>query len=161
MNEAGRRVELRSTAVPTLVAPDEGRVQLVFGRPMFKIGASQGSARLGLIDAALDPGGGFPFPHVHDDLEEAFYVLEGEVEFLLGDTWVTGGAGCTVFIPAGCIHAFRNTSARRARQLVIGTSPEMLDLIRALGSSPPERWDGICARARTRLIYDSPHFPNR
>jgi quercetin dioxygenase-like cupin family protein len=151
--------EVSATATPTLIAPDAGGVQLAFGRPMFQIGATQGSTGLGLIDVTLDPGGGFPFPHVHEDLEEAFYVLEGEVEFLLDDTWVRGWSGCTVFVPAGCVHAFRNASARPARQLVIGSSPDMLGLVKALGSSPRERWDDICADVRTRLVYGSRHFP--
>jgi uncharacterized cupin superfamily protein len=126
---------------------------------MFKIGSGDGSTGLALIDVTLAPGGGFSFPHVHEDLEEAFYVLEGEVDYLLGDAWVSAGPGCTVFIPAGCVHAFRNASDRSARQLVIGSSPEMLELIRELGSSPRDRWDEICARSRTRLVYASPHFP--
>ena len=126
---------------------------------MFKIGTGDDSTGLALIDTTLDAGGGFPFPHVHADLEEAFYVLEGEVEFLLDDAWTKAGAGCTVFIPAGCVHAFRNSSARPARQLVIGSSPEMLELISELGSNPRERWDEICLRSRTHLVYDSRHFP--
>ncbi len=150
---------MSATATPTLIGPDDGRVELSFGRPMFKIGSRDGSTGLGLIDVTLAPGGGFPFPHVHDDLEEAFYVLEGEVDFLLDDAWVTAGPGSTVFIPTGRVHAFRNNSGRPARQLVIGSSPQMLELIRELGSSPREQWDEICARSRTRLVYDSAHFP--
>jgi uncharacterized cupin superfamily protein len=31
----------------------------------------------------LPPGGGLQMPHWHEDMDEAFYVLEGEIEFLL------------------------------------------------------------------------------
>lgn len=144
---------------PSVIRPDEGAVELSFGRPRFKIGSSQGSTSLGLIDATVPPGGGFPFPHAHDRLEEAFYVLDGEVQYLLDDAWVTAATGWTVFVPAGCVHAFRNHSARPARQLVLGSSPEMLELIGRLGRSPHERWDDICARWGTRLAYESDHFP--
>jgi uncharacterized cupin superfamily protein len=146
-------------ATATVIGADDGAVQLAFGRPLFKIGPDQGSTGLGLIDAVLAPGDGFPFPHVHDELEEAFYVLDGEVAFLLDDTWMTARPGCTVFIPAGCVHAFQNKSGGSARQLVLGSSPEMVALVRDLGSNPRDRWDEICARSRTRLAYDSPHFP--
>jgi len=37
------------------------------------------------VEETTPPGGGPP-PHVHSDEDETLYVLEGEVEFLLGDT---------------------------------------------------------------------------
>ncbi|HLI61463.1 MAG TPA: cupin domain-containing protein [Solirubrobacteraceae bacterium] len=147
------------TTTPAAIGAGEGTVELSFGRPMFKIGAPQGATWLGLIDATVPPGGGFRVPHWHDDIEEAFYVLAGKVEYLLGDTWITARTGGTVFIPAGCIHAFRNDTSHTARMLVIGSSPEMLELIRELGTSPRERWEDVCARYRTHLASDSPHFP--
>lgn len=148
-----------ATCTPAAIGPEEGVVELSFGRPMFKVGTSQGATGLGIIDATVPTGAGFRFPHWHEDLEESFYVLEGEVEYLLGEQWVMASPGGTVFIPAGCIHAFRNDSDRTARMLVIGSSPDMLELIRDLGSSPRENWDAVCARYRTQLAYDSPHFP--
>jgi quercetin dioxygenase-like cupin family protein len=42
-------------------------------------------------------------PHVHDHLD-AFYVLEGEVEFLLGDETVPATAGTLVASPPGVRH---------------------------------------------------------
>ena len=41
------------------------------------------------MEALVPPGGGPP-PHVHRNEDETFYVLEGRVEFRLGDERVTG-----------------------------------------------------------------------
>jgi uncharacterized cupin superfamily protein len=144
-----------------LIGPEEGHVELSVGRPMFKLGIAQGATGLGLIDTAVPPGGGFALPHWHETLEEAFYVLEGTIDYLAGTEWLTARAGSTVFIPAGCVHAWSNSSAEPARQLVIGSSAEMLDMIRALGTTPRERWDEVSARYDMYFAYDSPHFPAR
>lgn len=58
----------------------------------------------------MPPGGGFPFAHVHEQYEEVFYVLEGEVEYRLGEGWTVAPAGTTVCVPRGVVHAFRNAS---------------------------------------------------
>jgi quercetin dioxygenase-like cupin family protein len=65
------------------------------------------------MEAVVPPGGGPP-PHIHRNEDETFYVLEGEVEFLLGDRIVTGGAGDFVNVPRGTVHRFP-TPARPAR----------------------------------------------
>jgi uncharacterized cupin superfamily protein len=152
---------LHATAEPIVIQPEAGTVTLSFGRPRFKIGRAQGSAGLGLIDTRVPPGAGFRLPHWHNKLEEAFYVLDGEMEDLLGDTWGAATAGSTIFIPAGCVHAWRNNSERPARQLVIGDSPDMLELIRELGTKPREAWDEISARYHTHLAYEHPDFPHK
>jgi uncharacterized cupin superfamily protein len=150
---------MSATRAPLVVGPGEGRVELKFGRPMFKLGVAQGSDGLGLLEAIVPAGGGFRIPHWHEDLDEAFYVLEGEIEYLLGDEWQRATAGTTVFVPAGCVHAWRNDSAHPARELVMGSSGEMNELIRSLGTTAPERWDSVLAQHRTHIAHDSPHMP--
>jgi quercetin dioxygenase-like cupin family protein len=56
-------------------------------------------------------------PHVHDDHVDAFYVLEGEVEFMLDDEVVRVGPGTLVAAPPGTRHGFRNPGAGIARFL--------------------------------------------
>jgi quercetin dioxygenase-like cupin family protein len=51
-------------------------------------GAESGGAYFAM-EAIVPPGGGPP-PHIHRNEKETFYVLEGEVEFLLGDRLVKG-----------------------------------------------------------------------
>lgn len=61
--------------------------------------------------------------HVHERLEETWYVLEGELEFRLGDEIVHATAGATVFVPPHVPHAFANRSDAPARFLLILSPP--------------------------------------
>ncbi len=61
--------------------------------------------------------------HVHERLEETWYVLDGELEFRLGDETVTAAAGATVFVPPHVPHAFANRSDAPARFLLIMSPP--------------------------------------
>ena len=56
-------------------------------------------------------------PHLHRGHSDSFYVLEGELEFLVGDRVVTAPAESFVLSPPGVIHGFRNVSGRKARVL--------------------------------------------
>lgn len=54
----------------------------------------------------LMPKGSGPKPHVHERYHEYFYLLDGEIRYQIGDQLVTAGAGSTVSIPPGNVHAF-------------------------------------------------------
>jgi quercetin dioxygenase-like cupin family protein len=65
-----------------------------------------------LIEFELEPGFEGPDPHTHDDHVDAFYVLEGEVEFRLGDEKRLAGAGSFVATPPGVVHTFTSGPGR-------------------------------------------------
>ncbi len=67
------------------------------------------------------PAGSAPPPHVHDDEDEAFYVLEGELTFQLGDELINAGQGELAFAPRGIPHTLANLSAAAARYLLVCT----------------------------------------
>ena len=54
----------------------------------------------------LCPRDSGPPPHTHTQLE-TFYVLDGEITFLLDGTTLTGKAGSYVAVPPGVVHSFR------------------------------------------------------
>ena len=56
-------------------------------------------------------------PHLHDDHVDSFYVLEGQVEFVVGDRTILAGPGTTVVAPPGTTHGFRNAGSGWARLL--------------------------------------------
>lgn len=58
-------------------------------------------------------------PHRHPDWDEAFYVLEGEVEALVGERVVRRQAGSFILIPRGMAHRVWNCGDRPARILAI------------------------------------------
>ena len=146
---------MTGTRACMVVPPGSGTpVELGLGPPTIKVGPPL-SAQIGLLESELPPGGGFRVPHWHEDLDEVFYVLDGEIEYLLEGEWRRAPAGTTVFIPAGTIHAFRNDSGHPARQLAIGP-PSAVELITELAGQPRDRWGQVHARHRSHYAHDQP-----
>ncbi len=54
----------------------------------------------------------FVDPHTHDDHTDSFYVLEGEVEFTVGDDTVRAGPGTVLSAPPGARHGSGGRDAR-------------------------------------------------
>jgi len=78
--------------------PGAGRQAIAGGGQItFKFGPDDGAKDLSMFESVLPPVGG-AFPHLHREFEEAFYVLEGEVRFLLGDEWYSGPRGTAVHV---------------------------------------------------------------
>ena len=74
----------------------------------------------GIIEVTLPPRWDGPPLH-HHDFDEAFYVLDGELTFQLGDELVTRGPGSLTFAPRGSHHTLANAADAGARYLLICT----------------------------------------
>ena len=85
------------------------------------LGLSQDTPRFNLSIITMAPGREGPSSHVHEDEDDAFYVLDGELTFVLGDEReeVSAVAGTFVLVPPGIPHTFVNRSAAPARILNI------------------------------------------
>ena len=70
----------------------------------------------GIIDIA--PGRHLE-THVHAGEDDAFYILEGEMIFELGDEEVTAPPGTFVLVPPGAPHGFRNEGSTPVRMFNI------------------------------------------
>jgi quercetin dioxygenase-like cupin family protein len=57
--------------------------------------------------------------HVHDGEDDAFYILEGELTFVLGRDDVAAPPGTFVLVPPGVVHGFRNDGGSPVRILNI------------------------------------------
>src|SRR5439155_25420497 len=73
-----------------------------------------------LSEIRVSPHNGPP-PHIHSREDESFFVLEGEVEFQLGDEKVVAKPGAFIQGPRGIPHSFRNNTQSPARMLVFVT----------------------------------------
>jgi mannose-6-phosphate isomerase-like protein (cupin superfamily) len=70
--------------------------------------------------------------HVHHGDDEAWYVLEGVLRFLIGEETFEAGPGSAVLAPKGTPHAYGNArNGERARYLLVMT-PRLRALVRAL-----------------------------
>jgi mannose-6-phosphate isomerase-like protein (cupin superfamily) len=57
--------------------------------------------------------------HVHPDEDDAFYIVEGELTFVIGDETVAAAPGTFVLVPPGVEHGFRNDGEDPVRMLNI------------------------------------------
>jgi mannose-6-phosphate isomerase-like protein (cupin superfamily) len=86
-----------------------------------EIGLLVASKEVSVIRARYPAGRQVAGPHVHHDHTDAFYVLEGELVFVIGheQRTVTVTAGGLVAVPPGVAHSFRTAGERPARWLTI------------------------------------------
>jgi quercetin dioxygenase-like cupin family protein len=62
-------------------------------------------------------------PHTHPDHVDAFYVLEGQIEFRLGEEPRVAGPGTFVAVPPNTVHGFRHAGPEPIRFLNLHTPP--------------------------------------
>ena len=86
----------------------------------FKIPSRQTGGAYSLFEVTTQPGAGPP-PHVQHREDEAFFVLEGEYEFLSGKETLRVGAGSLIYVPKGTLHAHRNIGEGVGRMLATQT----------------------------------------
>jgi quercetin dioxygenase-like cupin family protein len=128
---------------PLVLGPNEGEALWCVGvLTTVKTDAEQPPGAYAIIEDLAPKGSGTPL-HVHQEDDETFYVLEGELTFYLGEEApLQASPGPFVHIPGGTVHAFRVASAT-ARYLII-TTPHHMSFYRAISepaqtrSIPPE-----------------------
>jgi quercetin dioxygenase-like cupin family protein len=104
------------------LAPGEGSKSLwVLGELMtYKVLSDQTGGAYSLFEVTTPPGSGPP-PHVQHREDEAFYVLEGDYEFLVEDRTLRVPAGSLLYVPRGNLHTHKNVGEGTGRMLVSQT----------------------------------------
>jgi quercetin dioxygenase-like cupin family protein len=99
-----------------VLGPGEGKTVSVLGEPYtYKVVGGDTGGNYSLIECIAAGDG--PPPHIHKSEEEAFYVLEGEVNVKIGEQTIR--AGSFVLIPRGTVHTFSTVGTEPAKMLVI------------------------------------------
>ncbi len=101
-----------------------------------------------VLEMTLPVGSAAPL-HVHDNLDDTWYILEGEMVVRCGDDMSTVGAGYWVSMPRGVPHTFRVVGDRDARILLVHDNASFRDLIRELG-----------VPAAAHIVPTQPVFPS-
>jgi mannose-6-phosphate isomerase-like protein (cupin superfamily) len=83
------------------------------------LGLSEHSPRLNVSVITMAPGAHGPEMHAHADEDDSFYVLDGELVFILEEGDVRAPEGTFVLVPPGVEHSFRNPLDRPTRVLNI------------------------------------------
>lgn len=100
------------------------------------------------------PGGGPPL-HIHDTVDEAFYVVEGEYEIRLDSQAYKAPGGTLVYGPRGVAHEFRNVGDGPAKMLCIATPAGVERFFEGLGrlfSGGRPEWERLVELATTHEI---------
>jgi quercetin dioxygenase-like cupin family protein len=141
---------------------DEG--QLILAGPSVsavKVSGSVTEDRASVIEMTLDAAWQGPPPHIHNEIDHVWYVVNGRVRARFGDDEIELSPGDVAWVAHGQPHSFA-TGAEQATMLQIDT-PRALDayfwdLADAFprGTRPDARLVGeIMARHDTHLIHDS------
>ncbi len=101
--------------------PGEGkRVQARGSEMFFKATAANTGGAMSLMERELPPKGARNTPaHVHVGMMEAFYILEGCVDFSVDDEVISCGPREFLLVPGGVGHAHWNSADEAARLLII------------------------------------------
>ncbi len=91
-----------------------------------------------VIEATVAPGGGAPL-HVHDDLDDSFYLVSGRLAMRCGEQAFPVEPGAYVALPHGVPHTFRVISDEPAVMLQIHTDDSFLRFIKAVGQPATSR----------------------
>jgi quercetin dioxygenase-like cupin family protein len=109
---------------PVVLAPGSGQIVRVPGHPYALKARREDTGGAYSLNEVTITGYGPP-QHVHRAEEEAFYVVEGEVNVQVGEEVVHGTPGSFVLIPRGTVHTFWNAGPSPAKLLVIVSPPGM------------------------------------
>jgi len=105
-----------------LLEPGEGRSVSLRGTQVgFKVESDRAEGA-SCVEFTAAPGFDTGL-HVHERLEETFYVLDGEFEFRAGEETFQATAGASIFVPPRVPHAFANRGAAPSKLLLIMSPP--------------------------------------
>lgn len=100
-----------------------------------KVGGDRSSGVLSCVELVAPRGFGPPL-HRHDVEDELFYIADGEVRFIAGDTDEVVGTGGTVWLPKLLPHQFQ-VLTETARVFQVTTPAQFERFVATLGAPAP------------------------
>ena len=131
---------------------DEGVVYDSMGDSMrFVLNGEDTSDAYTFIEDTIKPGFKVAL-HLHRDHAETFYIVDGEIEFTVGNQIVFGKPGTTVYVAPNTPHAAQSEGA--AKMLTIFSPSGLEGAMQAFAELPPEQADDPGAWADIMQEYD-------
>ncbi len=127
-------------------------------RLIWKATAASTAGGFDQFELTADPDHEGAPEHIHDAVDESFFVLDGAFQFKLRDQLLIAEAGTFVFVPRGVNHTWRNAVLRRSRMILTYVPGGMEAFFRdaaALMHSPapdPAALAEINKRHNTRVV---------
>ena len=142
---------------PKIVRADEGKSINVLGdMQTIKLTGKDTNGLFTLIEEENIPGTSIP-PHVHDNEDEIFKVLEGQMELTVGDKTTVLKAGDLAFGPRGVPHSWKIVGEEKAK-VILSVFPSGIELmfeeLALMPPGPPDfaKVSEICARYGVNFI---------
>jgi quercetin dioxygenase-like cupin family protein len=126
---------------PELVRSNSGKTGCekplsIFGEDVYiKVDGKQTGGAWSMIEQVSPPGGGPPV-HCHSREDESFYVVEGELLFLVGEERIAAHAGDFLWAPRNIPHTFLNVGAVPSRVTVVMSPSGMEEFFLKLAAIP-------------------------
>jgi mannose-6-phosphate isomerase-like protein (cupin superfamily) len=148
------------TTQPYVLQPGQGE-SVAIGPASMLVKTVNGDSgdRLFVAEHVMPPMFAGPASHVHDEMDHAFYILEGILRLVVTGEEHLVAAGSFVFVPRATVHSFGNASELPTRFLEInvpgGFERYYRDLAKAfpIGAAiDPERMQEIQQRHGIRPV---------
>lgn len=98
--------------------------------------------------------GPWTVPHIHQAMEESFYVLEGSFVFTMNGDEIEAGAGSFILVPRGVTHVIR-AEASGGRLLCLAVPAGLEEMFKELSRLPSDAITDPAVRAAISSRYDS------
>ena len=120
---------------PIIVPPDAGQL---INHVQLKVRSEHTDGKYLVIAVEHEPGDGIP-PHVHSNEDEIAWVIDGDVEVVIGNETHQATAGTTVFFPRHVPHGYRAKGTRRLKMLwTVIPGQGFEDMLLEMNDIPPE-----------------------
>src|SRR5215470_11377708 len=138
------------------VAPGEGRtVNLgVVQMRVLAAGEATTSGAFTLAEFSGGQGGPWTVPHIHREMEESFFVLDGTFTFAVGEEEIPAGPGSYILVPRGTRHGI-TAGAGGGRLLTLMVPGGLEEMFFELGSLPADSITDPAVRAAISAKHDS------
>ena len=130
-------------------------------RATFPLSGAETGGRYPLTEFTMaPPPAPGPPPHIHEDADEAIYVLEGTLQKGIGERTLTGPPGSLMLVPRGTLHSIANPGPGPARMLVILSPPgyegfwREMSALRARLGGPPDQATVLALQQKHHLTTD-------
>ena len=122
---------------PKVIRANEGKTINVIGDlQTFKLTGEDTNGQFTLIEEENAPGTSIPL-HVHENEDEIFKVIEGEMEITVGDTTTILKAGDLAFGPRGIPHTWKIVGDKNAKVILSIFPSGIENMFEELGALPP------------------------
>jgi quercetin dioxygenase-like cupin family protein len=158
---------LEQTTQPVHVSPGAGDTVFLLGDTYTTLlSGAQTGGTFALLEA-LVPAHTGPPPHIHHAEDETFTLLEGVLDFHVGDDVHRAEPSSVIFVPRGTRHHFSNVGDSLARMLFMYSPAGMEGMFAEIGApgrrgtqAPPlsasdvEALTGVAEKYRFSIVAD-------